>query len=83
MWFARAVVGMFDASSILLHNSGMYIGRLDLIFPRIVDGAVGIGRLVLVGIGSGLILILNPVNCESHVSGQLVVGAITWVVGEV
>jgi len=69
MWFARAVIGRFDASSILLHNSRAYFGRLDLIFPRIVHGAVGNGRLVWLGIGSGLMSILNPVHCGSHVSG--------------
>ncbi len=69
IWFMRAVVGVFGADLILLHNSRAYVGRLDLICPRMVNSAVGVGRLVLVGIGSGLISILNPVHCELQVIG--------------
>jgi len=62
-------MGVIGASSILLHNSGVYFGRLDYIFPRMVDGAVGLGKLVLVGIGRGLMSILNPFCCVSQVIG--------------
>jgi len=62
-------MGVFGASLFLLHNSRAYFGRLDFIFPGMVNVTVGLGKLVLVGNGVGLISILNPVHWEMQVIG--------------